>query len=195
MQTYNLSIPPNGSITQYTQGVKFQITQGSALTVDFLRASATVYEATNVGAGMWAKPDGGFHAIKITNTTGNQMDVSFFVTMGDAGYDQPTATLTVGGQISTQAVLDQTIANDAPVAVGTAATQALAGDTTRRGFRAMSDPANTAPIYLGSGTVTTANAAVMVNPGDYFDETQVPGAAWSAVSTAAGQLLRVMEIH
>ena len=195
MQTFSQSMTSGQTTVYNVSGRKFQILQGagSSLDVQLQQQASTVYYAKAVGVGMWAQPDGGFSSVVITNNSASTQTVQFFVTMGDAGYDQPVASLTVSGQIDAKPVLDTTLTHLAAVTVGTAATALVAQDTTRRGLRIFN--AGTVAIYLGGAGVTVANGALMLQPNGYYDETQAPSAAWYGISGTAGQSVRVMEIR
>lgn len=68
-----------------------------------------------------------------------------------------------------------------PVAVGTAGGVLLAASAGRKGFRVYN--AGTGKMGITAAAATTfANAAVVLNPGDSWNETDAPQAAWYAVS-------------
>lgn len=83
------------------------------------------------------------------------------------------------------------ITNVAPVTVGVAASLALAAGTTRKRVVLMADPANTDDITLGGPGVTLANGTIVLTAGQSFLDDSAACAAFYAISTAAGQVLRI----
>lgn len=194
MQSYKQVILPGATWTLYGAGKKYLILQGNAESLgvkSFLNHGQT-YDASEVGAGMWARPEGGFDKLTVTNNGASQQTVKIAITSGDAGYDQPVASLSISGQVDSKAVLDSTLANPATVSITNAATAIVAADVTRRGLRLLNE--GTSAIRLG-GAGVTMQSPMVINPGDYYDETQAPGAAWYGISAVSGQNLRVLEVR
>jgi hypothetical protein len=77
-----------------------------------------------------------------------------------------------------------TIVNINPVNINTGAAQALVSDATLRMLRIRNGHA-TATLYLGGLGVTTANAVLVLGPGDLWTEEEAAGAAWYATSDTA----------
>ena len=75
------------------------------------------------------------------------------------------------------------IVNIAPVSAGLAAV-ALVADATLRRLRVRNGHA-TATIAIGGAGITLASAAVVLLPGDVWNETDAAGAAWYVVSDTA----------
>lgn len=75
------------------------------------------------------------------------------------------------------------IVNIAPVSAGLAAV-ALVADATLRRLRVRNGHA-TATIAIGGAGITLANAAIVLEPGDIWNETDAAGAAWFVVSDTA----------
>lgn len=71
-----------------------------------------------------------------------------------------------------------------PTPVGTAGVL-LVKDAALRGVR-FRNPHATARIALGGAAVTMANAVILLEPGDIWNETDAPGAEWHAISDTAG---------
>ncbi|WP_426079276.1 hypothetical protein [Janthinobacterium sp. PSPC3-1] len=90
---------------------------------------------------------------------------------------QPGATFAVSN------VPCSAIVNLAPVSAGLAAV-ALVADATLRRLRVRNGHA-TATIAIGGAGVTLAGAAVVLLPGDVWNETDAAGAAWYVVSDTA----------
>lgn len=75
------------------------------------------------------------------------------------------------------------VVNIAPVSAGLAAV-ALVADATLRRLRVRNGHA-TATIAIGGAGITLASAAVVLLPGDVWNETDAAGAAWYVVSDTA----------
>jgi len=77
--------------------------------------------------------------------------------------------------------------------VGTIGTVAasVVNDATQKRLRFRNTHA-TAVIALGGATVTVANAAILLNPGDVWTEDDAPGANWYAISDTANATLAMM---
>lgn len=81
--------------------------------------------------------------------------------------------------------------NTAPV--GAAAAQVVADPTLKRlVLKNASTGGQT--IYLGGATVTAANAAISLAPGDMWDDDISAGATWFAAASAAGAQLNIMGV-
>lgn len=79
----------------------------------------------------------------------------------------------------------------APVAVGTGAAQQIAADATLKRLTIYNADL-TARVAIGGATVTLANAAIILQPGDTWTEDQGAAINWYAVSDKAGADVRVM---
>lgn len=79
------------------------------------------------------------------------------------------------------------------VAVNTGAAQAVVADATLKRLR-LRNESSTARIAVGGAGVTMANAAIILEPGDTFIESDAAGASWFAVSDTNGASLRVMGV-
>lgn len=77
----------------------------------------------------------------------------------------------------------QAVSNVAPAAVAAAAAVFLAADPARRGFRVKNNGANA--VAIGGAGLTFGNAAVLVQPGETWNENEAAGAEWSAICDAA----------
>lgn len=156
-----------------------QITNTTANPVPVTLEGTTVnMTATNVG---------------INNTSANPVPVSIvnepgapFAVSGTVGISG-TVPVTLTGSTDAAAIPVQaqpmatTLTEPAPVAVATAGAVLLAASATRKAFRVRN--AGTGLLALtASAAQTFANAAIVLNPGDTWNETDAPGAAWYAVS-------------
>lgn len=82
-----------------------------------------------------------------------------------------------------------TIAQVAPVTVGTVRVAAVADATLKRViFR---NASATGSIALGDTSVTVANAAIVLGAGDVWIEDNAAGAAWFAIADTAGLTLQI----
>ena len=91
--------------------------------------------------------------------------------------------VTIAQALNVKDVPCATIVNIAPVNAGLAAV-ALVADATLRRLRVRNGHA-TAMIAIGGAGVTLANAAIVLEPGDIWNETDAAGAAWFVVSDTA----------
>ena len=86
-------------------------------------------------------------------------------------------------EVDTRPYLAAAVANVAPVAVTAVAAALVAASATRRGLRLRNVGAN--PVALGGAGVTFAGAAVVIQPGETWNENEAPGAAWYVICDAA----------
>lgn len=137
----------------------------------YVNASGVTLEATNVG---------------ISNTAANPVPVSLVSEPGAPMAVNGTVNIgnALGAPVPTLAQPIATGVTDAaPVAVGTTNPSAalVAASGARKGFRVLN--AGTGKLAITASAATTlANAALVLNPGDMWDETEAPGAAWFAIS-------------
>jgi hypothetical protein len=123
--------------------------------------------------------------VSINNDTAHPVPVAIVSEPG-----APFAVLVnnpAGAPVPTLGVKAQTPATVAPVAVAPSTTGAalLAADATRRAVRFYN--AGAFPVAITPDNATTfAQAAIVLNAGDFWSETDAPGAAWYAATGAAG---------
>lgn len=86
----------------------------------------------------------------------------------------------------------KTLTHQAPAVVGTVAAQVISDANMKRIRFRNADAA--AVIALGGAQVSMANAVVVLNPGDVWNEDDAPGAAWFAISDTAGAKLAIMGV-
>lgn len=126
-------------------------------------------------------PEGADDFDKIILTSAIAQTVKFVVTDGNTVYDRlfvaiaQALTLTLPGNVT----------------VGTSEVAVLAA-ASRRKVTFMADPSNVGTIYIGPTGVTSANAVVVLEPGDVWIEDIASSAAWFARSDTSAQTLRVM---
>lgn len=75
------------------------------------------------------------------------------------------------------------VTNVAPLAVTAVAGVMLAASATRRGFRVKNNGANA--VAIGGAGIVFADAVVLIQPGETWNENEAPGAAWYAICDAA----------
>lgn len=81
--------------------------------------------------------------------------------------------------------------NLAPVALGITATLILSGDATRRRLILTNPSTNTGAIALGGPSLTAANAARWLEPGDSYIETDAAPAAVYGLADVAGEEINI----
>lgn len=91
--------------------------------------------------------------------------------------------VTIAQTLNVKDVQCSAIVNMVPVNAGLAAV-ALVADATLRRLRVRNSHA-TATIAIGGAGITLANAAIVLSPGDIWNETDAAGAAWFVVSDTA----------
>jgi hypothetical protein len=140
----------------------------------------------------------------IANTAGNPVPVSLVAEPGAPVPVTIDGTVTVTGveltatnvgisntpadPVPVQTAINETVATVAPVVVAANATGTalLAADATRRGVRFYAPQTNAGPVaILPDNAHGFANAAIVLYPGDFWNENEASGAAWYA-STPAG---------
>lgn len=162
------------------------IAADAEVTVRFFRNGSQSYEASAVGSGFYAIPEGGFDRIDLVSAV--LQTVKIAISNGDGGYD----VVSVVGGVTATLVLATAVVDTAPVSVGVAATALFAASTTRKSARFYN--AGTVNVYLGGAGVTTANGALVLVPGATWIETDAPGAAWYGISGSAAQSVRLQGV-
>jgi len=76
----------------------------------------------------------------------------------------------------------QAITNAAPIAVTAVAAALVAANAARRGFRVKNIGAN--PVAIGGAGLTFANAVLVIQPGETWNEDEAAGAAWVCICDA-----------
>lgn len=87
-----------------------------------------------------------------------------------------------------------TLAGKPAVVVNTGAAQAVLADATLKRVVFRNGSTNGARIGLGAAGVTMATAAIVLQPGETWVETDAAGAAWHAVADINGADLRMMGV-
>lgn len=75
-----------------------------------------------------------------------------------------------------------TVTNVAPVAAADAESVLIAADATRRGLRIKNAGGN--PVAIGGAGITWANAAIVIQPGETWNENEAAAAAWQCICDA-----------
>ena len=190
MQQFIQDIGAGGTWQLQTGGSYFRLVScPSPVDVKFFRAGQEVASATQMDTGFYLKPAGGFDRVDIASASAQT--VKIMVLDGDGGYDHFNVDLT--SALSTIRIDKASTVNDlASVAVGVAATQLCAADSTRKGLRFFN--AGTADVFLGGAGVTTAGGALKIGPGQTWLESDASLAAWYGISTAAAQTIKIQEL-
>ena len=96
-------------------------------------------------------------------------------------------------EVDTRPYLAAVVNDRVPVAVAAAIGVLLPVSATRRGLRIKN--AGAAAVAIGGATLAYATAAVLIQPGETWNENEAPGAAWWCVCDAAqASTLNVQEI-
>jgi hypothetical protein len=88
----------------------------------------------------------------------------------------------VGNPVPVSGTLAAALTDAAPVAVTDVAGVLLAASAGRRSFRARNVGVNA--VAIGGAGVTFAAAAIVLQPGELWIETDAPGAAWKCICDA-----------
>ena len=159
---------------------ELKVTNTDALAIPVVQKSGTTFstagKVTNTNA----------EAVPVVQKTGT----SFAVVLGNTDAQavpvvQKTGTVFTVEQateVDTRSYLATVVANEAPVPVTAVAAVFLPASATRRGFRVKN--VLESPIAIGGAGLTFANAAVLIQPGETWLESEAPGAAWSAICDA-----------
>lgn len=148
--------------------------------------------------------------VRVNNQTGDEVKVLFAGTvtpvLGTVHVDNLDATaIPVVQKAGTVFSVEQatesdvrpylaaTITDGAPVNVTAAAGVLVAASATRRGMRIRN--VGVSPVAIGGAGIVFANAAVLIQPGEVWNEDEAPGAAWYAICDALGTAqLNIQEI-
>lgn len=87
-----------------------------------------------------------------------------------------------GTEFKTREYQPALVTDSAPVAVTAAKTVLLAASAARRGFRVKNVGAN--PAAIGGTGITFANAVIVIQPGETWNENEAAPAAWWAICEA-----------
>lgn len=172
-----------------------EITYPEVADIKILRMGATKTEAQQVDAGYSYKSPENFDGIEITCT--NACTVKFAVSDGSGTYDRTVGSVAISGGVnitggSVGVERGAVLSHAGNVTVGTSLATISAANSALKCVYFRADSGNTAPVCIGGGGVTTANAVIRLNPGEvYTDEVQA-AASWWGISTAAGQTVQVM---
>ena len=142
-----------------------------------------------VSGGAVAVPGG----VVVTNTVAERVPVDvggavIEVTATNVGINNDNANA-----IPVQQQALATIVHLAPATINTGAAQALVNDATYKRLR-IKNASDTQTIAIGGAGVTLANGAIILAPGDMWEEGDAAGAAWYAVADADGADVRVMGV-
>lgn len=131
----------------------------------------------------------GTNQLEISNSASNPVNVLFAGTVAPV---LGNITNNNAAAIPVQKQQLATLSHPAAVSVGVAAV-VVSNDATLKRLRIRNNHPS-ARVCLGGATVTVANAAIVLEPGDVWDESDAAGAAWYAVSDTAATDVRVMGV-
>ncbi|WP_293762595.1 hypothetical protein [uncultured Aquitalea sp.] len=175
-----------GQMLALTQpGSYFQIFESySPVTVRFMRNGKVLMQADDMEAGFYAEPGEGFDRIELTSAV--QQRVKVGISDGSGGTNRMTGDV-VATIKTASSVLNKPITN-----VGTAETAVITARSDRIAFRVLNSGSTN--IALGGPGITYASAVIVLAAGEVWQEETAPGAAWSAISDAAGGVIKVQEL-
>lgn len=185
MQTTSQILNAGQTLAIAEVGAYFQIFESYApVTVRFMMNGKVLMTAEDMEAGFYASPGDGFDRVELTSTI--QQKVKIGISDGSGGTNRMTGD--VNATIKTaSSVLNKPILN-----VGTVETTLMTGRADRIAFRVLNSGATN--IAIGGPGVTYATAVIVLAAGDVWQEETAPGAAWVAISDAAGGVLKVQEL-
>ena len=195
---YEQTIDASGVLQLDTAGRLFIIDSTGAapsLDVEILRGGSPSLRLAGMARGLRLWFDKPFDGWRVTGAAGATVRV--IIASEDVQIDTSNgATVTIDNTIAAPVpallTLADTLNDAAPVAVADVAAVLLAASATRRGFRVYNAGAN--PVAIGGAAVVFANAAVILQAGDTWMESDAPGAAWKCICGAGlASTLNVLE--
>lgn len=135
--------------------------------------------------------DLGTNKIEISNPLARPVPVTFtqqIVPLGSVTVSNPNATAVYVQQQALAVIVDH-----AAGVINTGAAQLLIADPTYKRLR-VKNASPVARVALGGASMTMANAAIILEPGDSWTEDDAAGASWYATSDTAGADVRVMGV-
>ena len=118
-------------------------------------------------------------AVSLTETKINNTDAQAVPVTQKAG---TTFAVSLAGESAVRPYLAAAVTNVAPVGVTAAAAAMLAAAPARRSIRVRNVGANA--VALGGAGLAYASAAVLIQPGETWLESDAPGAAWYCICDA-----------
>lgn len=188
--TFSNSFAGAATWTLQTQGDYFRLVSSpTAVDLIFYRQNQQVATANGMDTGFYIQPVGGFDRVDVISNVAQT--VKIMILTGDGGYDRFNVDIT--SALANLAIAQAVTVNDpAPVSVGVAATALLAAASGRKGARFTN--AGTVDVYLGGVSVTVANAAIKISPGQTWLENEAAPAAWYGISGTAAQSIKIQEL-
>ncbi|BBF85396.1 hypothetical protein DLM_1780 [Aquitalea magnusonii] len=185
MQTTSQILNAGQTLAIAEVGAYFQIFESYApVTVRFMINGKVLMTAEDMEAGFYASPGDGFDRVELTSAT--QQKVKIGISDGSGGTNRMT------GNVNATIQTASSVLNRAIVNVGTVETPLMAQRSDRYGFRVLNSGATN--IAIGGPGVTYATAVIVLAAGEVWNEETAPGAAWVAISDAAGGVLKAMEL-
>jgi hypothetical protein len=138
----------------------------------------------DIGAGFWFKSPELLTFVEFTSDI--DQTINYVYSLGQTGYDR--------SQTTTKLLQGSSITDIAPATVNTTIGLVRAANSERNKIVFAADDANGAGlIYLGGSSVTTANSARILRAGDVYEEDKSAVAAWYAIGSTNGLILRISE--
>lgn len=186
MQTINQVFAADAPWELYMRMRFFRLMKSSApVDVIVYSGGREVMRAIGVEAGYWFNRDEHFDQLRIECKAGNyQIAVA---ENQNGGYDRVTGD--VGATIKTAL----SVVNRPFLTVGTAEVAITNQNPGRAGLRFWNTGATN--LYIGGPGLVVADAALKLAPNESWDEACAPGAAWVAISDAAGGKLKIQELN
>lgn len=122
--------------------------------------------------------------IQVTNDTSHRVPVEIGGSTVTVTADNVGVNNSEANPVPMRPVRQTVIVDAGATAVGLASVIAVSDPTLR--IVRFRNPHASAKVALGGAGVTLANAVIVLEPGDMWNETDAPGAEWHAISDTAG---------
>lgn len=185
MRTVDIALSAGVTHQQGWTGRLFRLmSTTAACNVRMMKGGRIVYEARGVQAGFWCEPEGGFDGVDIDSATAQTVTIAY--TDGRGGYDRSAGVVEIQRSVNFFTPVTGT--------VGTTTATLRVANTARKGFIVRASISNTAPVYIGVGSVGVGTG-VELQPGDVWIEKETVLQAIYAISTAANQTVYTIEAY
>lgn len=185
MRTYQQALTAGETVTLTVNGSFFALIEAAgAVDLEFQYVGAAGTGGyTEIAKGMNAGYSEVFPGMLTSVIVSSSIDqqILYGCGSGSARFDRTAIT-------SSQASITDNID---PVALGITATLVLAADATRRRLILTNPTTNTGAIALGGPSLTAANAARWLEPGDSYIETDAAPAALYGLADIAGEEINI----
>lgn len=187
LSTREIPLAAGVAVTIGANGRKFCLLESTGrLDVVFIDVSGqTVGEASQILDGIGILMPRDFYKLRLSSATAQTVRIA--MASEDVDFTR------VSGTVTANVVQATSITNGAAVAVSNVAATAILAAGSRKKATFHNPAANTGAMNLGGALVTAANAAIVLQPGDTWSESEAAPAAWYAVAAVNGESLRVAE--